>query len=88
MSGFDFRVVLHKGIDPRSFNPAYIVSVTETEEAFKRVYRPVQFHPYTEEGYVAADAMAQRLVFSLENVRSDLNVDYLRAERTHEEAVE
>ena len=75
LSGFDFRIELHKGFMPRSrsrvtgrieaFAPAYVVSI-ENVAGVNGSHRTIEYYPFTEEGYTQADAMAQRLVLALE----------------------
>lgn len=105
LSDFDFCIELHKGFMPRSktepgvrfIEKAYVVSIGYLAGVIEQTPRVIEHYPYTEAGYRDADAMARRLVLSLEVMtnprrtglpKNGLYVDYIRNERSHEEAVE
>lgn len=101
-AGFDFQVTLHPyPAHPRNGGePRYVVSIRHVggiRDPSLRTHVELEDFPYTEEGYMRADRLAQRLVLAVEeqtmpfftgSPKNGLRVDYYRNERTHEEAVE
>lgn len=98
MNRFDFQVILHAqllGDDPRYAVSMRHVNGARDEELRTRIL--LQSYPLTEEGYISAALLAQRLVRAVEEQTmpyftglpmAGLRVDYIRCDRVHEEMVE